>query len=356
MKLANAVKINKQTLICGLLSTGACLATLILPSNPAMALPAVPVFAPLVTQVTAVSAPMTNTSGTATTAVAGCPAGTKLVGGGLQVGKATPATTTPVNGLKVNGTYPSDAGATPITTFAVNPTFWAAAGGFGSQSEASDQVTSFAVCATVGPLGSPIGVAVRLVAVASINGPTTPLTTAAVTATCPTGTELVGGGASGTPASSKSFKPIGSFPSNSNGTMVPDGTHHPQSWTAVGSAGGMANPANVTTAFAVCSAPPLLPTTVVRVNAPGPQVGSTFVTVPATCSAGSQVLSGGVNVDNSSGPLQEGVHLRGSYPSDIAGNPVSNGKTNATTWTGIVQAGGQPTPNTAAHVFAICAR
>jgi hypothetical protein len=352
MKLANAVKVHKQALICGLLATGACLATLILPSNPAMALPAVPVFAPLVTQVTAVSAPMTNTSGTATTAVAGCPAGTKLVGGGLQVGKAPPATTTPVNGLKVNGTYPSDANATPITTFAVNPTFWAAAGGFGSQSEAGDQVTSFAVCATVGPLGS----AVRLVAVASINGPTTALTTASVTATCPAGTELVGGGALGTPASSRSFKPIGSFPSDATGTMVPDGTHNPQSWTAVGSAGGMANPTNVTTAFAVCSAPPFLPTTVVRVNVPGPQVSSTFVTVPATCSAGSKVLSGGGNVDNASGPLQEGVHLRGSYPSDVTGNPVSNGQTNPTTWTGIVQAGGQPTPNTTAHVFAICAR
>jgi hypothetical protein len=283
--------------------------------------------------------------------VAGCPTGTKLVGGGIQVGKTPPATTTPTNGLKVNGTYPSGAGAIPVTNSAVNPRFWTAAGGFGGQSETGDQVTSFAVCATVGPIGS----AVRLVVVAAVNGPVAPATTASVTATCPAGTEVVGGGALGTPASSTSFKPVGSFPSDASGNMVPNGTHNPQSWTAVGSAGGMANPANVTTAFAVCSAPALLPTTVVRMDAPGPQLANTFLTVPATCSLGSKVLSGGVNVDNSSGPLQEGVHLRGSYPSDAAGNPVSNGAVNPTTWTGIVQAGGQNTPNTVAHVFAVCA-
>lgn len=300
------------------------------------------------TRVAAVSVPMPNTPASVTIAVAACPAGTALVGGGIQVGRADPADpTTPTNGLRVKGTDPSDATGAPVANFAINPRHWTAEGTFGGQSEDGDQVTSFAMCATAGSV-------LRLVAVASINGPTAAATTASVTATCPAGTTLVGGGALGTPASSPSFKPVGSFPSDASGTMAPDGARNPRSWTAIGSAGGGADPANVTTAFAVCSISPFVQTTVVRVDAPGPTVGSTFTTVPATCATGTRLLGGGVNADNSTGPLQQGVHLRGSYPSDAAGKPVGNGAVDPTTWTGIVQAGGQPTPHTVTHTFALC--
>lgn len=303
---------------------------------------------PLHTQVATVSVPMPNTPASVTNAVAACPAGTALVGGGIHVGRAEPADpTTPTNGLRVKGTYPSNATGTPVTNFAINPSRWAAEGTFGGQSEDGDQVTSFAMCTTAGSV-------LRLVAVASINGPTAAATTASVTTTCPAGTTLVGGGAWGTPASSQSVTPVGSFPSDASGTMVSDGARNPRSWTAVGSSGGMANPANVTTAFAVCSIPPIVQTTVVRVDAPGPTVGSTFTTVPATCATGTGLLGGGVNADNSTGPLQQGVHLRGSYPSDAAGTPVGNGAVDPTTWTGIVQADGQHTPNTVTHTFALC--
>ena len=170
----------------------------------APSLPSVPL---LTTHVAAVSAPMTNTPASVTNAVAKCPVGTKLVGGGIRVGKVSPTdTTTPTNGLKVNGTYPSDASATPVANHAIDPSFWTAAGGFATQSEAGDQVTSFAVCASVGPVGS----VDRVVEVASVHGPTAAETTASVTATCPKGTMLVGGGALGTPANSPSFKPVGS--------------------------------------------------------------------------------------------------------------------------------------------------
>lgn len=297
---------------------------------------------------------MTNMPASATNVVAECPAGTKLVGGGIQVGRASPAdTTTPTNGLKVNGTYPSDTSATPVANHAIDPGFWTAAGGFATQSEAGDQVTSFAVCASVGPVGS----VDRVVEVASVDGPTAAETTASVTATCPAGTTLVGGGALGTPANSPSFKPVGSYPSNDSGTMLTDGAPNPRSWTVVGSAGGTANPANVTTAFAVCSKSllPILQTTVVRVDAPGHTAASTFTTVPATCT-GTRLLSGGVNVDNPTGELQSGVHVRGSYPSDTTGNPVSNGAVDLITWTGLVQVGGTPASGTVIHTFAVCGR
>ena len=227
-----AAAIGASALLCaGVASAGA-----------APSLPLVPL---VTTHVAAVSAPMTNTPASATNAVTQCPVGTKLLGGGIRVGKASPTdTTTPTNGLKVNGTYPSDVSATPLAHHAIDPSFWTAAGGFATQSEAGDQVTSFAVCASVGPVGS----VDRVVEVASIQGPTAAETTASATATCPKGTTLVGGGALGTPATSPSFKPVGSYPSTNSGTMLTNGATNPRSWTVVGSAGGTANPANVTTA------------------------------------------------------------------------------------------------------------
>jgi hypothetical protein len=76
---------------------------------PAAAAPPVPSPPLLHTRVAAASLPMPNTSASVTNAVAACPAGTALVGGGIQVGRANPADpTTPTNGLRVKGTYPSN--------------------------------------------------------------------------------------------------------------------------------------------------------------------------------------------------------------------------------------------------------
>src|SRR2546430_313386 len=51
---------------------------------------------------------------------------------------------------------------------------------------------------------------------------------------------------------------------------------------------------------------------------------------------------------------QQGVHLRGSYPSDASGSPLGNGALNPGSWGAVVQAGGQATPGTNVHVFALC--
>lgn len=266
----------------------------------------------------------------------------------MWTGKADPADTTPpINGLRAKGTYPSGTTGTPVSDGTANPHSWSATGNFGGQPEPGDQVTSFALCASKKANH-------RVVAVASVNGPTVPQTAATATATCPSGTIIVGGGALGTPTDSPSFKPVGSFPSDSSGNMLPDGAPNPTSWTAVGSTGGNADPTLTTTAFAVCAKPQGVQTRVTRVDAPGPQTGSTQTTVSASCADG-KLFGGGVHTDNSAGPLQGGVHLHGSYPSDAAGDPVGDGAVNPTTWSGIVAAGGQPTPNTMAHAFALCA-
>ncbi len=177
-------------------------------------------------------------------------------------------------------------------------------------------MTSLALCATARYL-------YRVSAVGAVDAPRGTQSQAAITATCPTGTVVLGGGALASPAGSTSFKPIGSYPSTADGTMVADGARTPRSWTAVGSTGGNADPAAVTTAYAICALPLGARTTVTRVDAAGPPASSTSATVSASCPAGSTLVGGGVNVDNPGGMLQGGIHLRGSYPSTATGAPAA---------------------------------
>ena len=301
----------------------------------------------LSTQVATASQPMGNAAGTATNATAQCPSGTVLIGGGIDVGRAAD-TATPGNGLKVNGTMPSDSGGNPVPNGATDPSFWTAVGGFGGQSEAGDQVTSFAMCSTGGP-------AHTTVETASVSGVATqgnpPLI---ATAACPSGTRLVGGGALGTPPTEPSFKPIAGYPSDPAGAPSANGDQNPTSWSAYGSAGAPNAATQVTTAFAVCSTDATLQTQVARADSVGPQTGSTFTTSSVPCSSGT-LLDGGVSADLNGATPQQGVHLRGSYPSDAAGSPLGNGALNPGSWSAIVQAGGQATPGTSVHVFALCA-
>ena len=183
----------------GTLATGALAVSLIAACMVVGLALAPPASAAVGIQVASVSQPMGNAAGTATNAVAQCPAGTVLVGGGIHLGRATD-TATPGDGLKVNGTVPSDSGGNPVANGAADPSFWTAVGGFGAVSEPGDQVTAFAMCSTGGP-------AHTVVSVASVNAPTASGATATVTAGCPAGTGLVGGGHSGRhpgrPASSR---------------------------------------------------------------------------------------------------------------------------------------------------------
>jgi hypothetical protein len=299
-------------------------------------------------RVATASAPMTAGSATATTTAVACPAGTRLVGGGMWTGRADPNDpAVPINGLRAKGTFPSDGDGNPLRASTADLGLWSATGNFGGQSETGDQVTSLALCATK-------KFRHRVVAVASTAGPTGTQSVASATATCPAGTTAVGGGALATPAGSTSLKPIGSYPGTADGAMVADGTLNPASWTAVGSSGGNGDPAAVTTAFAVCARPQGGQIRVTRVDGPGPRAGSTAVTIGATCADG-VLTGGGVYVDSPSGPLQGGVHLRGSYPSDAAGTPASGRTVNPSTWSGIVAAGGSSPGITAAHAFALCA-
>jgi len=302
--------------------------------------------ASLSTQVATATQPMGNAAGTATNAVAQCPSGTTLIGGGIEVGRAAD-TATPGNGLKVNGTMPSDSGGNPVTNGGTDPSFWTAVGGFGGQSEAGDQVTSFAMCST----GGPAHTVVETGSVSGVAAQGSPPLIA--TASCPSGTSLVGGGALGTPPSEPSFKPIASYLSNSAGVASANGDQNPTSWSAYGSAGAPNPATQVTTAFAVCSTDATVQTQVARADLAGPQAASTFTTSTVACASGT-LLDGGVSVDVGGATPQQGVHLRGSYPSDATGSPLGNGALNPGSWGAVVQAGGQATPGTNVHTLALC--
>jgi hypothetical protein len=71
--------------------------------------------------------------------------------------------------------------------------------------------------------------------------------------------------------------------------------------------------------------------------------------VTASCPAGSLLLSGGFAIDGASTPA---AHVRGSYPSDAGGFPVSDAPV-AGSWSSLVEGDGT-TPATST-VFALCA-
>jgi hypothetical protein len=307
---------------------------------------------------------MRNAAASETIVSAACDKGSLLTGGGILQDR-TDGSSPPINGLRIHGTVPSGPNARPASNGASDITSWSAIGGFGGQSEPGDQVRAFAICAVAG------GPTDTLYVVKTVPGPTDAATTKKVTVTCPAATRLIGGGAQTNPASAPSLKPIGSYPSDPAGRPVANGAANPSSWTAVGAAGGMqfGTGSPSTTVFAICDERPSFALTVARVDVidhpAGPgnldPASDPFALATARCPKGTVLLGGGMLADGSaSGPdggvPQQGVHVRGTYPSDGKGAPVGEGATAPTAWTVVVQSGGQPTPGTDTHAYALCAR
>jgi uncharacterized repeat protein (TIGR01451 family) len=350
----------------GIASVGHCMAAIVVAVSITWALPPASADAAggVSVQVSAVTQTVTNAPASQTPATAGCASGTVLVGGGIRVFHAagdqvvTSTVYEPNNGLVVKGSLPTDASGVNVPS--ADPANWTALGGFAGQSEAGDDVTAFALCSTGGPSHTQV-------VTATVNGPTAAATIARVTASCPVGTRLVGGGGQTSPASSASLKPVGSYPSDSSGSTAT--ATDPDSWTAVGESGGAANVSNTTTAFAVCSTDSTLHTQVVRADVIDHPAGAgnsnpgqdPVATATATCPVGATLLDGGALADGNApgpdgGPPQQGVHLRGSYPSTAAATAVADGTSAPASWSSIVQSGGQATPGTDTHAFALCAQ
>jgi hypothetical protein len=122
-----------------------------------------------------------------------------------------------------------------------------------------------------------------------------------------------------------------------------------------------------TTVYALCGLDDPLQTVVARADIEKHPAGpgnvnpgsDPFAIATATCKLGTTLVSGGVltngNSTDPNGVPQQGVHVRGSYPSDAKGAPLGGGATDPASWTVIVQSGGQATPGTNTHAFALCA-
>jgi hypothetical protein len=206
-------------------------------------------------------------------------------------------------------------------------------------SEAGNQASTLALCASSGgPPHTIVRRASRTGAVATqeVDRPNV------ATATCESGTRLIGGGATTstpdqvddgtTTGNNGNLKPLGDYPSDAAGASAANGSRGVTSWSAYGSA-GMTAATDTVTAFALCAttsdAPPVQ---VARTDVDGPdaQPGTAPATASATCPAGTMLLGGGYRVDETVGTTsglqpQQGYHMRGSYPGSAIA-PAADGR------------------------------
>lgn len=293
--------------------------------------------------------------------------GSGLVSGG-GINQAI-GTGTASNGNHVSGTEPSSDGSTEFLgstgVVATDVTHWLGIGGSGGAIDSSFSSTPYALCLTSSLISH------TQVVMNKVSGPVTG--TALVTATCPAGTRLLGGGARTTPAGVGSLKPAAGFPTFNNSAhssgqqAAADGETNPDSWTAVGLNGGGGDGGNTTYAYAICSGSGIdvsgVTVTVRYSEVSGPTAATTGQTRTVSCGAedgkliagGAAVSGGSVTSSNFTAPGSAGDHLNGSYPSDGSGNPVSDGTTTAASWTAFTHSGGGSSPNTFTDVWALCA-
>src|SRR5262245_5382451 len=291
--------------------------------------------APTVTVVTASSAMSGTTNFTSYKATATCPSGTTLVAGGDTLTRA--GVPVPNDGAVTLGLFPSDGSGSNAADGATTPASWTTVSGYSGEAPGLDTVTSYALCASNVTSATTVRVAT-----------TATNTLGPITAVCPSGTSLVGGGGGyngfvpGT-----NTKVRDSYPSDAAGDLPVNGATNPNAWTLRGNS----NNANggPTTAVALCATDTSVPTIVASavtnndhpVGSGGVPGGSSVATT-VSCPSGTTLLAGGSHVTSSQngsvgGPGNggQGVHLIGDFPSDGSGHPVASGTAGA--WTVIAE-------------------
>lgn len=205
-----------------------------------------------------------TTGGTIARAVATCPNGTRLLGGGART---TPAS---VGSLKPADSYPTyvdgtgagthDNGAKAAADGETNPTSWAAVGLNGGGGDSGNTTYAYAICTDDEINVSGITVTVHF---AQTNGPTSSSAVQLTTIGCDDDGALISGGAgiSGgnlttadvSAPGSQGDHLNGSYPSNNSGNPVSNGTTNAAYWTAAThTGGGGSTSATRSAAFALC--------------------------------------------------------------------------------------------------------
>lgn len=291
------------------------------------------------------------------TSAAHCSSGL-ISGGGVNVTGS--GTAQQIDAIHVMETTPSNDGSHEEDGTHTDDPYWLGYGGTGNIGSGNYTVQPFGVCFTNSVINH------TQMVVNSTSGPNSANATASVTATCPSGTRLLGGGAQSITASNGSVKVIGSFPSNSSGSAAADGSTNPTSWTAVALNGNQAVSGDDTTAYAVCSGSGIdvsgVTVTVKHTNVSGPtSADSSQQATSSDCGTDGNLISGGASISGGdptassfATPGSSGDHVNGDYPSsDSSGTPTSDGNS-PSTWTAIGHTGGQSSSNTDTDVWGLC--
>jgi 6-phosphogluconolactonase (cycloisomerase 2 family) len=242
--------------------------------------------------------------------IATCGAGTTLIGGGAVTsapagGQVNDGVTGTTNGgnLKPMGDYPSDINGVPAANGSTTATSWTAYGSAGIPAS-TDGVTAYALCST-DTSASPVQVARTDVATPDATVGTTVATAAA---TCPSGTQMTGGGygVDETVGATSGLQPQqgyhmrGSYPAAdpTSGTEVANGASDPQTWEAVGQNGGQSLPSGShynLHSYAMCATPAVTPVALsTQASAPvavGSQISDTAVLSGGTTPSGTITFS-----------------------------------------------------------------
>ncbi|MFJ8311062.1 MULTISPECIES: hypothetical protein [unclassified Streptomyces] len=194
--------------------------------------------------------------------VATCPANTRLLGGGARTTPASVGSLKPIASFPTFNNAAHDYGKKAAADGETNPDSWTAVGGIGGGRDSNNTTYAYAICS-----GDRINVrdVTTRVHFREVSGPSEAATGRTATVGCPSRRKdgrLVSGGAaiSGGNVTTADFTKTasggphlnGSFPSDSSGKPVSDGTAGPAYWTASTHAGGSPSPNSYTDVWALC--------------------------------------------------------------------------------------------------------
>ncbi|WP_314246761.1 hypothetical protein [Streptomyces sp. DSM 40907] len=202
-----------------------------------------------------------TTSGTVGLVTASCPANTRLIGGGARITPASVGSLKPIASFPTFNDSAHAFGQKAAADGENNPDSWTAVGWNGGGGNSNNTTYAYAICS-----GNNIDISGATVKVrhSEVSGPTAATSGQTVTVGCGGNDgKLVAGGSaiSGGNVTTTNFTGPGSvgdhlngsYPSNSGGTPVGDGTTTAAYWTAVTHTGGGSSPGTYSDAWALCA-------------------------------------------------------------------------------------------------------
>ncbi|MFE2283535.1 hypothetical protein ACFXDJ_05090 [Streptomyces sp. NPDC059443] len=190
-----------------------------------------------------------------------CPANTRLLGGGARITPGAVGSLKPIASFPTFNNAGHDYGQKAAADGETNPDSWTAVGWNGGGGGTDNATYAYAICS-----GNNIDISGTTVKVrfSEVSGPTSATSGATVTAACGGNDgKLISGGAaiSGGSVTTTDFTGPGSpgdhlngsFPSDSGGTPVGDGTTTAAYWTASTHTGGGSSPSTYSEAWALCA-------------------------------------------------------------------------------------------------------